>query len=87
MVIFCPKICRHKLVFSTSFCFPLAPVFLNLKDRAAFLMLIMHFSFVDVTWECLVFDFSFLYGIMSFYVSISDAVFLVTSFSIFDHKV
>ena len=28
----------------------------------------------------------FFTGIMSFYVSISDAVFLVTSFSIFDHS-
>ena len=62
-------------------------VFINLKNRAAFLGLIMHFSLVDVIWECLIIDFSFFCGIMSFYVSISDAVFLVTSFSIFDHRV
>ena len=31
-------------------------------------------------------DFTFFPGIMSFYVSISDAVFLVTRFSIFDHS-
>ena len=47
----------------------------------------MHFLLVDVTWECLINVFSFFCGIMSFYVSISDAVFLVTSFSIFDHSV
>ena len=34
-------------------------VFINLKDRAAFLGLIMHFSLVDVIWECLIIDFSF----------------------------
>ena len=62
-------------------------VFINLKDRASFFGLLMHFLLVDVTWECLISVFSFFCGIMSFYVSISDAVFLVTSFSIFDHSV
>ena len=57
------------------------------KFRAAFLGLILRFLPVDVTWECLIVDFSFFIGIMSFYVRISDAVFLVTSFSIFDHSV
>ena len=47
----------------------------------------MLFLLVDVTWEFLIIDFSFFCGIMSFYVVISDAVFLVTSFSIFDHSV
>ena len=47
----------------------------------------MHFLPVDVIWECLTIDFSFFCGIMSFYVSISDAVFLVTGFSIFDQSV
>ena len=60
---------------------------MNLKDRAAFLGLIMLFSLVVVTWECLIIVFVFFCGIMSFYVSISDAVFLVESFSSFDHSV
>ena len=46
--------------------------------------LIMHCSLGNGTWECLVFDFNFFCGIVSFYVPINDAVFLVTSFSIFD---
>ena len=34
-------------------------VFINLRDRAAFLGLIMLFLLVDVTWECLIIVFSF----------------------------
>ena len=33
--------------------------FIYLRDRAAFLGLIMHFLLVDVTWECLIIVFSF----------------------------
>ena len=62
-------------------------VFKKLKEKAAFLWSIMHCLLVNGTWECLIFEFSFFCGIMAFYVSISDAVFLVTSFSIFDHSV
>ena len=47
----------------------------------------MHFLFFDVTWECLINVLKFFCGVMSFYVSISNAVFLVTSFSILDHSV
>ena len=62
-------------------------VFISLKDSAAFLGFIMHFLIVIGTWDCF-FYFSFFFcGIMSFYVSISDAVFLNTSGSIFDHSV
>ena len=45
----------------------------------------MPLFFVKGTWEGLIFDFTFFPG-MSFYVSISDAVFLVTRFSMFDHS-
>ena len=63
-------------------------VFENLKDRAAFLGLIMLCLLDNGTWECLIFHFGFFFcGITIFYVSISDAVFLVTSYSIFDHSV
>ena len=62
-------------------------VFINLKTALPFLGLIMLCLLVNGTWECLVLDFSFFCGIMSFYVSISDAVFLVTTFSIFDQSV
>ena len=34
-------------------------VFINLRDRAAVLGLIMHFLLVDVTWDCLIIVFSF----------------------------
>ena len=34
-------------------------VFINFKDSAAFLGLIMHCSLVIGSWECLIFDFSF----------------------------
>ena len=45
--------------------------------------LIMTGLLVDGTWECLIIDFGF--SVEScHYVSISDAVFLVTNFSIFD---
>ena len=47
----------------------------------------MRFLLVNGTWECLIFDFSFFWWNHGFYLSISDAVFLVTSFSIFDHSV
>ena len=62
-------------------------VFINLNDRAAFLGLIMLFSLVDVTWQCLFFEISFFLWNHVFYVSISDAVFLLTSFYISDHGV
>ena len=57
-----------------------------MKGSGAFLGLVMPLSSVKGTWEGLIIDFTFFTGIMSFYVSISDAVFLVTSFSIFDHS-
>ena len=44
--------------------------------------LMMPCLLVDGTWERLIIDFSIFCGIISFYVSISDVVFLVTSFSI-----
>ena len=47
----------------------------------------MHYLLFNGTWECLVFDFSFFSVESCLYVSNSDAVFLVTSFSIFDHSV
>ena len=63
-------------------------VFISLRDRAAFLGLIMRFftcwCYLGLLNNCFQFFFC---GIMSFYVSISDLVFLVTSFSIFDHSV
>ena len=58
--------------------------FHKFKRQSCLFGLIMHCSLVNGTWECLVFDFSFFCGIVSFYVPISDAVFLVTSFFIFD---
>ena len=45
----------------------------------------MHFLLVDVSWECLILISVFFCEIMSFYVSISDAVFYLLS--IFYHSV
>ena len=90
MVIFCPKkVSSHywQLLFRFVLDYQTFLVFIDLKDRAVFLGLIRHFSLFDVTWECLISVFSFFCRIKSFYVSISDVVFLVTSFSIFDHSV
>ena len=54
------KICRHS---TGSFFFGLDYqtflVFINMKDRAAFLGLITHFLLVDFTSECLIIVFSF----------------------------
>ena len=63
MVIFCPKkvvvtvlvVFSFFLVLTTRHSF----FFINLKDIAAFLGLIMLFSLVDVSWECLIFEISF----------------------------
>ena len=83
------KSCRHNTgSFFFFFVNQTFLVFINLKDRAAFLGLIMHFLIVDVIWERLIIVFClFFRGIMSFYVSIGDVVFLVTSFPIFDYSV
>ena len=51
----------------------------NLKDSAAFLVLLLQFQLAYGTWKCLVFDFRF-FGNMSSYVFIWDAFFLVTTF-------
>ena len=91
MVIFCPKkSCLHSTgIFS--FFLGLTTrhslSFQKLRDRAALLV-----------WKCicdlsmilgvLIYLFQFFFcGIMAFYVSISDAVFLVTSYPIFDNSV
>ena len=89
VVIFCPKklSSHYWQFFLLGLDYQTFLIFINLKDSAAFLGLTITFLLVFGTWECLVFDFSFFCGIMSFYVSISDAVFLVTSFSIFDQSV
>ena len=45
------------------------------------------YNLLRVPGDGLINDFTFFFtGIMSLFVSISDAVFLVTSFSIFDHS-
>ena len=56
--------------------------FHKFERQSCFFGLIMPFLLVDGTWKCLIIDISFFCGIISFYVSISDVVFLVTSFSI-----
>ena len=59
-------------------------VFIKLKVRAAFLGLIMHFCSFMLPGSAYFLISIVFCGIMSFYVFISDANFLVTSFSIFD---
>ena len=77
------KSCRHS---AGSFSFFLVLTtrhylsFHKFERHSCLFGLIVHFSLVKRTWECLVFSFSFFCGIVSFYVPISDAVFLVTTF-------
>ena len=61
-MIFCPKkvvVTVLAVFFLFGFDYQTFLVFIKLKDRAAFLGLIIHFSLVDVTWERLTFDISF----------------------------
>ena len=77
------KSCRHS---AGSFSFFLVLTtrhylsFHKFERHSCLFGLIVHFSLVKRTWECLVFNFSFFCGILSFYVPISDAVFRVTTF-------
>ena len=80
---FVRKKCRHTtgyfsffLVFTTRHSLS----FHKFERHSCLFGLIMPCLLVDGT--CLIIDFSFFCGIISFYVSISDVVFLVTSFSI-----
>ena len=86
VMIFCSKKLSSQYWQFFSFCswLPDIPwVFISLKDSAAFLGLIMHFLFVIGTWDCFFISVFFLWNFMC----ISDAVFLNTSGSIFDHSV
>ena len=84
------KSCRHS---AGSFSFFLVLTtrhslsFHKFERQSCLFGLIMHCLLVNGTWEFLVFEFSFFCEIVFIYVPISDAVFLVTSFSIFDHSV
>ena len=78
------KNCRHR-ADSLSFFLVLTTRhslnFHKFEKSSCLFGLVMPCVFVDGTCECLIFDFSFFFcGIMAFFVSISDAVFLVTSF-------
>ena len=55
----------------------------NLKNRCAFLRLVIICWLVNGTWECLINEFGFFSRNVSSYGFISDAVFLVTIFPIF----
>ena len=81
-VFFPKKNCRHSTE-SFPFVWPsqldIHKFFTNLKDSAAFFVLLLQFQLAYGTWKCLVFDFRF-FGNMYSYVFICDAFFLVTTF-------
>ena len=77
---FSERSCRHSAGSFSFFLVLTLLEFHKIERHSCFFGLIVHFSLVKRTWECLVFNFSFFCGIVSFYVPISDAVFLVTTF-------
>ena len=85
------KSCRHSTVSFSFFLVLTTRYSLSFhkfeRQSCLFLGLISHFHLLMLPGNAYLLISVFFCGIKSFYVSISDAVFLVTSFPIFDHSV
>ena len=82
--IFARKSCCHNTGCFLIFLVLITKYFLfYIKNSGKFLELVMNCLLVNGSWECLIVEFRFFSGNVSFYVFIIDAVFLVTIFFYF----